>query len=311
MRVIEVQGYGDASVLREAERPDPVPAPGSVLVRVRAAAVNPVDLATRAGVFAEVIPDLAAPFVLGWDFAGEVAEPVDGFVVGERVAGFVPWFPVGGAVGAYAEYLVADGAWLARVPDGISDVVAATIPLNGLLAAQSLATLGVWPGQTILVTGASGAVGGYAVQLAAADGVHVIAMGSVGDEDHVAGLGAKHVAGRAGPAELVAAVRAIQPHGVDAVLDAGTAGPELIAAVADGGRFVAVREPAAPARERGIAVYPIRTAPDPVGLRDLFAAVARGELTSRIEGTMPLALAAEAHLRAETERPHGKIVLTV
>lgn len=309
MRAIEAQAYGGPEVLRTVERPEPRVGPGQVRVRVQAATVNPVDWLTRQGVLAAMAPQLQPPLVLGWDFAGVVETAAEGLRVGQRVAGMVPWFAVG--TGTYAELVLAEPGWLAPLPDGLDEVSAAALPLNALTARQALDLVGVLPGQTLLVTGASGAVGGCAVQLAAAAGAHVLAVASHGDEDHVVGLGAKHVLGRADPARLAAAVRELAPSGVDAVLDAVPVGPPLIAAVRDAGVFVTVLEPAAPATERGVRVDKVSVTPDAQQLSKLLHALADGSLTSRIAETMPLTQAERAHERAAAGGLRGKIVLLV
>jgi NADPH:quinone reductase-like Zn-dependent oxidoreductase len=307
MRVIEVREFGGPEVLVEVERPEPEPGPGQVAVRVRAAAVNPVDWFTRSGALAAVFPHPAPPLVLGWDLAGTVERDGGGFTAGQRVAGMVPWFTVGR--GTYAEVVVAEPEWLAPVPDGVDDVTAGALPLNALTARQALDLTAVPAGATLLVTGASGAVGGYAVQLAAAAGVEVLAVASDGDEEWVTGLGAKHVLARAGADDLAAAVRAVVAGGVDAVLDAAPVGPGLVAAVRDGGAFTAVLDATAPAAERGVRVAKVSVVPDAAALRELLAAAAAGALSVRVAGTRPLAGAAGAHERAAAGGLRGKLVL--
>lgn len=289
MKVIETGSFGDPDVLALADRGAPVAGPDEVVVRVRAATVNPVDLATRAGVFGGF---RAPPFVLGWDVSGTAA--------GERVVGMIPWFAA--RAGAYAEEVALTREWLVPLPDALDDAVAATVPLNGLTARQALDLAAVPAGGTLLVTGASGAVGGYAVQLAAAAGVEVLAVASAGDEEWVAGLGAARVLGRdALTGELPA---------VDAVLDAAaSAEPRLTATVRDGGAFVAVTEPATPAPERGVRVARVSVTPDAAALAALVDAVAAGRLRTRVAATLPLADAAVAHRRLQAGGVRGKLVL--
>jgi NADPH2:quinone reductase len=308
MRVIEVTQYGGPENLRLAERDDPTPTDGKVRVRVRATVVNPTDLWTREGVMAARTPNAVLPIVLGWDFAGELLDPVDGFRVGQQVAGLYPWFTAGDGTGTYAEIVLADPSWLAPVPDGAEAAGAATLAMNAQTARQGLDLLELKPGQTLLVTGASGAVGGFAVQLAAADGINVVAVASAGDEDWVGSLGAAQVIGRDG---IAAAVRERYPDGVDAVLDAAVVGGDLIGAVRDGGRFVAVSDPSEPPAERGVHVQTVHTQPDGAALTELIDRWARGDLLTRIVDTLPLADAAEAHRRLAAGGLRGKLVLTV
>ncbi|HEY6744131.1 MAG TPA: NADP-dependent oxidoreductase [Mycobacteriales bacterium] len=297
-------------MLRKAERPDPRPAEGRVRVRIHAATVNPVDLWTRAGSVQALTPGLTPPFLLGWDLAGTVLEDASGFTAGQRVVGMVPWFGVAkDGIGTYAEIVSALPGWLAPLPDGADLAAAATLGLNAQTAAQSLDLLGLGAGQTVLVTGASGGVGGFAVELAAAAGAHVVALaGGPDDEAYLAGLGAKQVLPRTAPESLAAAVRALHSAGVDAVLDAATLGQPVVGAVADGGRFVSTSAPA-PEGERGIRVQIVQTEPDGARLAGLVADLAAGRLTTRVRATLPLAQAAEAHRRAAASGQRGKIVL--
>jgi NADPH:quinone reductase-like Zn-dependent oxidoreductase len=290
MRVLEVQQYGGTDTLRAVERPEPDPVEGRVRVRVAAVAVNPVDTATRAGYTAALTPDLTGPFVLGWDFAGVTDD-------GQAVAGFVPWFEQGGSVGTYASVLLADPAWFAPVPASMDLITASTLPLNAVTAVHALRLAGLGAGQTLLVTGASGGVGGFAVQLAVAAGLDVTAVASTGDEAFVAGLGAKAVLSR---------TDAPPARSFDGVLNAAAV-PDAIAAVRDGGVFVAVTDFSAPAAERGVRVHTVHVTPDPEALAEVLGA----GLVTRVAGTLPLAEAAEAHRRLEAGGLRGKLVLTV
>src|SRR5690349_6638047 len=190
MRAAMVTALGGPEVLDLVDLPDPAPGPGEVLVRVRAACVNPADIAARVG----QIPGgpVPPPFLLGWDVAGEVAatgDGVTGLAVGDAVAGLIPWHLTRGRVGGYAELVVADAGWLAPLPAGLDPVAAATVPLNALTARRALDLLALPGPSTVLVTGASGGVGGFAAQLAAQAGHTVIAQATHDDEDWVRGLG--------------------------------------------------------------------------------------------------------------------------
>lgn len=311
MRVIEVRRYGGPEVLEEVERPEPQPVPGRVRVRVTAATVNPVDLWTREGQLTAMTPGLEPPFLLGWELAGTVLEDGEGFAAGQPVVGMVPWFGVAAAgIGTYAEVLSAEPGWLAPLPAGVDPVSAATVGLNGQTAAQSLDLVGLRAGATLLVTGASGAVGAFAVQLAAAAGAHVLAVAAdTDDAPYLDGLGARQVLPRTAPADLPAAVRAAHPAGVDALFDAALFGQPAIGAVRDGGVFVSASVPAAPAAERGVRADTVQTHPDAAGLAELLTALAEGRLVTRVAGTLPLAEAAEAHRRLAAGGLRGKLVL--
>src|SRR5689334_5313579 len=190
---------GGPEVLKVTELPEPEAGPGQVVVRTRAVCVHPADIAATTG----EIPrgPVPPPFLPGWDIAGEVASVGPGaeqFRVGDRVAGMIPWYQTRGAPGGYAEFVAADAGWLVPLPDELDFVPAATVPLNAQTARQGLALLssGRSPGGSILVTGAGGSVGGFATQLAAQGGYHVLAQAGDGDEEWVRGLGAHEIISR-------------------------------------------------------------------------------------------------------------------
>ncbi|HEY7453157.1 MAG TPA: NADP-dependent oxidoreductase [Thermoleophilaceae bacterium] len=296
MHVAEVSEFGGPEVLRLAERPDPEPGPGEVVVAIHAVGVNPTDISTRDGSRRKRMPDLEPPFVPGWDLAGELAE------TGERVVGMIPFVQIGGRVGAYAERAAVDPAWLAPLPDGVPFEEAATLPLNSLTARQSLDLLGLGEGDTLLVTGASGGVGGFAVQMAVADGLRVIGMAGRGDEDWVAALGAHEVLPRDADLDAVGPV--------DGVLDAVPVGPERsTGALRDGGTAVFTRSPGDAEPERGQRFETILVRPDAAALTRFAEELAGGRLRTRVARVLPLGEAAEAHRLAEAGGLRGKVVL--
>ena len=304
MHVAEVTAFGGPEVLRLGERPDPAPAPGEVVVRIRAANVNPTDLSVRSGQARARMPDLRPPIVPGWDLAGEVTavgSEADGYRPGDRVVGMIPFGRIGGRVGAYAQAAAVDPGWLAPLATDIDDATAATLPLNALTAQQALDIIDAPPGATLLVTGASGAVGGFATQLAVRAGHRVLAQASHDDEDWVASLGATEVLAR--DADLAA----IGP--VDAVLDAVPLGPDSTAALRDGGIAVFTRppQPAEPPRDLRFEVVLVQT--DAEQLRALTADLEAGRLRTRIAEVLPLAEAARAHALNEAGGLRGKVVL--
>ena len=233
MRVVEVTQLGGPEVLKLTERDDPTPGPGQAVVRVRAANVNPTDLGARAGA-GRTVPD--PPFVLGWDLAGvvtAVGEGVEELEEGDRVVGMIQWYDQQGSVGAYAESVAVDAEWIVPLPNELDYETAATIPLNAVTAKEGLELLDPPDGCDLLVTGASGGVGGFAVQLAARAGHRVIAQAGRDDEDWPRGLGASEVLPR--DADLAS----IDP--VPAVFDAVPLGEPALVAVEDGGAVVATR----------------------------------------------------------------------
>jgi NADPH2:quinone reductase len=302
MRVVEVTRHGGPEVLEVAERPDPEPGPGQVVVRVRAASVNPTDLGARSGA-GRSVPD--PPFVLGWDLAGDVAavgEGVGEFEPGDSVAGMIQWYDQKGSVGAYAESVAVDAEWLVPLPGGLDEVTAATIPLNAVTAREGLELLDPPPECDLLVTGASGGVGGFAVQLAKAAGHHVIALAGRDDEDWPDELGADEVLPR--DTDLAAL------DSVPAAFDAVPLGEPVFDAVEDGGAIVSTRRPPEADGGRRIRQESFLIHPNREALRDMLEAVAAGDLQTRIDRVLPLAEAAEAHRLVEAGGLHGKIVLT-
>ena len=299
MKAIVINGFGDPSVLTEAEIDEPVPGPGQVLVRVRAIGVNPVEAAIRSGAFG----DVSFPAVLGFEFAGEVES------IGEGVSDVRPSDPVAGwpdrGYGSYAEKTLSRSYTL--IPDGVSFQDAAAALTAAETASRVLAQLDAAPGQTVLVHGASGAVGSVAVQLAAAARLHVIGTGSPTSLPYIRSLGATAVAYGDG---LVDRVRAAAPHGVDAVFDAAGKGGLPASIQLRGGteRIITIADPQA--QKYGVQFsYGNETSRNLAGVRDALQRLARGALTVRIAERLPLGDAARAHQQIETGHPGGKVLL--
>jgi NADPH:quinone reductase-like Zn-dependent oxidoreductase len=276
--------------------------------------VHPADVAATTGEIPRG-PDVP-PFLPGWDIAGEVASvgpDAAEFRVGDRVVGMIPWYLTRGAPGGYAEYVAADAGWLVPLPDGLDFAAAATVPLNAQTAHQGLAlasmdmpqlSLDTFPaGSTILVTGASGGVGGFATQLAAQDGFRVLAQAGEGDEEWVHSLGAHEVISRSADLATVGPVAA--------VFDAVPVGAAAAAAVKNGGVVVSTRPtpPIVPGRGVRQDLQLIRL--DRALLADLVTRAATGRLRTRVAATMPLTEAAEAHRRVLAGGLRGKLVLTL
>jgi NADPH:quinone reductase-like Zn-dependent oxidoreductase len=305
MRAVVVRQFGGPEVLEFAEVPVPEPGPGQVRIRVAAAAVNPVDLATRSGVLsaAGVVPERAV-LGLGWDVAGSIDDAGDtGFRVGDAVIGLRD--RIATPLGAYAERIVLDASAVAPAPVGVSPLEAATLPLNALTAAQALDL--VETTGTVLVTGAAGAVGGYAVALAHARKLRVVAVASEADEAPVRAFGADEFVPR-GPS-LGDRVRAVVPGGVDAALDTALLGLDALDAVRGGGEFVAFAAGAAPIPLRGIRVRTVWIRADGERLAELARLAENGTLPLRVAGTLPLTEAAAAHERLAAGGLRGRLVL--
>ncbi|MGA6227275.1 zinc-binding dehydrogenase [Streptomyces umbrinus] len=305
MRAAVVKKIGGPEVVEVLEVPLPEPGPLEVRIKVAAAALNPADAAVWAGVFSS--SEEVEYTGLGLDAAGTVdaVGPGVALKVGTPVIAFDA--PVLRSTKAQAEYLVTDVHSVAPAPEGMEPTLAATIPLNAMTASLALDHLPLRPRDTLLVTGAGGAVGGYAVELARTRGVRIVAQGRPEDEDFLRGRGATWFVSR--DEELGEAVRRFVPDGVDGVLDAAALGAPALAAVRDGGIFVSVRGDVRPAPERGVAVRLTTAGPEATRLSYLSALAEVGVLTPRVARIYPLSQAAEAHARLARGGLRGRIVL--
>ena len=303
MRAILVTERGGPEVLQVQDRPDPVPGLGEAVVRLAAANVNPTDLGARQGFYPPGFDIEGPPYVLGWDLAGEVdalADDVRYRAVGDPVVGMIPWYASGGRYGAYAELVLLRAEWLVDLPSGLSPIDAATLPLNALTAQQALACLQAPKGARILITGASGAVGSFAVQLAVGARVWVTAVAGSDDGEWVRSLGAEQVL----PRDTELSTIGEFSH----VLDAVPVGADVFPAVADGGTIVSTR-PVTDDPGRRITQRPMLIQQDTEALQGLVRSAAAGTLLTRVSQTVPLAQAAQAHRLSEQHGRHGKIVL--
>jgi NADPH:quinone reductase-like Zn-dependent oxidoreductase len=189
-RAVLIRAYGGVTAAEVGQIQKPAAGPGQVLVRVRAAGVNGIDWKVREGYVRDAFP-LQLPAVLGIELAGVVADVGPGasrFRIGDRVMG-----PLGG-LGAYADFVTVDDANLSLTPAGLDDVHAAAIPVAAVAAWQSLHHAGpVRSGQRVLIHGAAGALGGYAVQYAKQAGAEVFATAASAHTEYVRSLGADHV----------------------------------------------------------------------------------------------------------------------
>ncbi|MEU4625857.1 NADP-dependent oxidoreductase [Actinoplanes sp. NPDC023801] len=299
MEAIVFDRFGGSEVLRVAEADVPRPGPGQVRLRVVSAAVNPVDYKIRNGWLDAFFPTVF-PAVPGWEAAGvvdEVGAGVTGLAPGDEVFGFTD-------TGAYAAFALA--TVVARKPAGLGWDEAAALPVAGETAQRVLGLLGVTGGETVLVHGAAGGVGGVAVQLAVARGATVIGTASAGNHDYLRSLGAIPVAYGDG---LVSRVRAVAPQGVDAVLDAAGHGAVHASVELRGtaDRIVTIADAAA-AQEAGVpfSANGERTAE---ALAELAALAVAGRLHIEVADTFPLAEAAKAHDRSEAGHTRGKLLL--
>ena len=309
MKAVVIRRFGGPEVLEVAEVDAPEPMAGQVRIHVQAAAVNPVDIATRAGRLTDAgLAPAVGQIGIGWDLAGVIdalGPGVDRFRDGDPVIAMRDLLSA--PVGAQAEYVVLDADAVAAAPRSVSPLEAATVPLNGLTAAQALDLLALGEGQWLLVTGAAGAVGGFALELASLRGLRTVAVASPGDESLVRGLGADVFVPRS--ENVGASVRRAVPGGVDGALDAAQLGMSALDGVRDGGAFVAVGAGAAPTPLRGTHVHNVWIRTDAPRLAELAALVDAGRLTPRVAAAQPLDTVAAAHERLAAGGVRGRIVL--
>ena len=311
MRAVAVTEFGGPEALHVIDLPEEHAGPGQVRIRVTAFAVSPTDTNLRSGFYVERDPVKQPPYVAGMDAAGVLVEIGEGvetdLAVGDHVMAIVV---PGGAHGAYREDLVLPARSVARVPAGVDDVAASTLPMNGLTAVLALDSMALQPGQVLAVTGAAGAFGGYTVQLAKAAGLTVVADAKPEDEALVRSFGADVVVPRGDG--FAAAVRAQYPDGVDGLADGAVQDAVVLPAVKDGGVVVTVRGYTGNG-ERGLRVVPVFVgsyAQEQEKLDALRVAVEEGVVTLRVADTFPAEQAAEAHRRLEAGGVRGRLVVT-
>ena len=313
MKAVLLTGFGGGDVLEAAEVPVPVPGPDQLLVRIRAAAVNPVDYQTRRGDYRD---ELALPAVIGSDLSGvveAVGENVGDFAKGDEVYAQPRTFE---GHGGYAQYTVIDAAIAARKPAGISHEEAACIPCAGGTAWECLVVRGkLRPGETVLIHAAAGGVGSYAVQIARAAGARVFATCSPRGAGFVRAIGVDRLIDytREDYAEVI---RAETDGGVDLVLD--TIGGDAIARSGEVLRpfgrlatIVDIPDPQSllPLWDRNATVHFVFSPPSREKLDALGALVERGKVRSYVDSVVPLSQVAAAHERLERGGVQGKIVL--
>ncbi|MGC9537913.1 NADP-dependent oxidoreductase [Streptomyces sp. UG1] len=307
MKGISYSRYGGPEVLAYGDVRDPRVGPDSVLVKVRAAAVNPVDWKCREGHMDRLLEPVF-PVVPGWDVAGVVVQPgvsVTEFAVGDEVIGYVREDVL--SHGTFAEYVAAPVRTLARKPRNLTWEQAAGLPLVGLTAYQVLTkVLRIGHGETVLVHAAAGGVGSIAVQLARHLGARVIGTASEHNHDFVRDLGGEPVEYGDG---LTERVRGLVPEGVDAAFD--TVGGEALKVsanlLAPEGRLVSIADP--DVFDYGGRYYFVR--PDPEDLLRLSELAEQGVVTVHVCETFPLDRTADAHRLNQEGRTRGKIVVTV
>ncbi|MEY9838541.1 NADP-dependent oxidoreductase [Streptacidiphilus sp. EB103A] len=302
-KAVSFSAYGEPDELRLTEEAVPRPGPGQVLLRVTAAAVNPLDWKIRRGFMQGVFP-VNFPHVLGLEAAGTVVATgpgVDSWQIGDEV--------FGSAVAAYAEYALAEAATLAARPADLPVATAAALPVAAETSVRGLGLLNLKPGETLLIHGAAGSVGTLAVQFAVADGVRVIGTAGERDQEALRSLGATPVRYGDGVIDRVREAAAGEP--VTAVLHTSGAGvlADSVALVGGPERVITIADPQE-AGPLGVAFTSGGSADTATeGLARALALHAAGTLSAPVRATFPLADAPAAHRLGEQGGGRGKIVL--
>jgi NADPH:quinone reductase-like Zn-dependent oxidoreductase len=308
MKAVRYHSYGDSDVLVYEEADRPVAGPGQVVLQVAGTSLNLLDVAIRAGILREAFP-VAFPHIPGSDVAGvitEVGEGVSGWTEGDAVVGILPTT----APGAAAEYVAAPAEVLAAAPHTVELADAAALPLVGLTAWQALFEYAdLKPEHSILINGAGGGVGGYAVQLAKRAGATVTATASPPSVARVRSYGADRIVDYTATPVL----QALAGQQFDVVLHLVRNSPEeteqLVDLVADGGAFVSTTTPGPEDAGRGIRIEQVMVRSDTAQLAEIVARVDVGDLKIDVAERRPLADLAAVHDQAVAGQLAGKTVL--
>jgi NADPH:quinone reductase-like Zn-dependent oxidoreductase len=308
MHAIRFHSFGDPSVLRLEEVDRPVPGAGQVLVKVTGTSFNPVDAAFRAGYLQQAMP-LALPHIPGLDVAGTIVEArggADRFTAGDAVIGFLPMT----APGAAAEFAVAPAEALTAAPRSIPLADAAAVPAVALTAWQGLFEhIALQPGQRILINGAGGGVGGYAVQFAKQTGATVIATASPRSAEAVRAAGADRIVDY-----TATTVTDAIGEPVDAVFNL-VGGDEvamaaLVALIRPGGVLVSTASPAPEDVERKVRTLNMYVRSDATQLAEIVRRIDAGTVTVDVSARYPLAEVARVHELSASGDIRGKVVIT-
>lgn len=298
MKAILLDGYGGPEMLRLGDAAKPVPGVGELLIRVAAIGVNPADGKWRAGMFSSFIP-LQFPHIPGYDIAG-IVEAGDGIAPGTRIAAMLD--PI--RQGAYAEYAIVALTSVAEIRDGVDFEIAAAVPTPGLTGLQMIEQqLDVRPGERVLITGATGAVGRWAMYAAKRRGAEIVAGVRAAHREAALALGATAV--------VVPGAEAWTGGPFDAVADmiGGADVATLCQHVRPGGRIATAATNPIPAD--GLPASPtfFSVRPDGAQLGVLLRAIAVAEISAPVTRTLPLERAAEAQALVDAGGAGGKIIL--
>ncbi len=308
MRAVVADGYGGPEVLRLAEVDVPDPGPAQVRIEVDAAAVNPVDVVTRAGILHRAGLHDGLPLRFGWDVIGRVVAvgaDVRRLREGQRVIGLSDRLSASSKT--HADLVVLDENAVAAIPADLPTAAGAGLPLAGLTATQALDILDLTAGNSLLVTGAGGAVGSIAVQLARLRGLRVVAVGRPSDESPATARGAD-VFVESG-SHLGDTVRAVVPGGVDGAVDAAGLGIAALDAVRTGGGHVSLNVLVRPAPLRGVRSVSLAVAADWEQLTVLGMLATTGALTVAVAEELALDDVEKAHELLGAGGFRGRVVL--
>lgn len=312
MKSVAFETFGTPEALKIIPRPLPEAGPGQVVVKVKGAAVNPTDILMLTGKQTALMTGLTPPYVAGMEFSGHIAAVGEGvdLAVGVPVMGICnPRRPEGGG---HSQYVVVPRASVAVLAEGVDVLTAGAIPMNYVTAMMALEIVGLKAGQSLLVTGGTGILGGAVLGLARAAGLVVVAGGKSQDSDELKALGAEHIVPR--HEGLVEAVHALLPQGVDAMIDAALIGTSVSQAVRDGGTAVSVRmmNPVEDARLNCDYVSVVKGLERQDLLQKLADLLASGQIKPRIaeDGILPFTQAQQAFSRTIAGGFRGRIVLS-
>jgi NADPH:quinone reductase-like Zn-dependent oxidoreductase len=312
MKAVMINEFGGRDKLMLSEFPTPAPSEGEVLVRVHAAGVNPVDWKIREGRLKDRFSH-QFPIILGWDMAGVVVETGHSarrFKAGDEVFAYCRRPVI--QSGTYAEYVALPESYIAAGPRGLSFEEAASMPLAGLTAYQAIYSAArIKPGESILIIGASGGVGGFAVQFARIAGAAVYAVASQANHAYLKELGADETIDYR-ETDFCEAVRDYEPQGVDVVFD--LIGGEALRRGADcvktRGRLVSILENAGEQFPH-VDFHYVFVEPNVVQLAHISELIAAGKMKTHVSAVYPLEDVRQAHAQMETGHTRGKIVLSI
>lgn len=314
MRAIAIEKFGGREVLQLMELPRPQPAPGEILVEVKAAGVNPVDWKIRQGLLQGRLPH-QFPIILGWDVAGIVRElgpGVSDWKIGDQVFAYCRKDLI--HEGSYAEFITLVPNQAAPKPKNLNWTEAAAVPLAGLTAYQVLfESIALKKGEVILIHAGAGGVGSFAIQLARNAGAKVITTASAVHHDYLRSLGVDEIVDYKSQ-DFVGTIRKKFPQGLDAVFDTvgGATQVKSLQVLKEGGRLTSILAiEKAVEKQKHYKMGYVFVRPESSQLHQLKNLIEAGKLKVQLSAVLPLEQAAQAHERIETGHTQGKIVLQV